>query len=117
MTDRRSWALLTAGGCLEPAWVVAMKWSVGFTVPSWSIVTLAVMGASIYLMSLSIKLGIPVGTAYSIWVGIGAVGSLIAGILLFGEPSDVLRLFFVILIVVGIVGLRVTGPREDEGSA
>jgi|UPI00038142A8 quaternary ammonium compound-resistance protein SugE len=108
----KGWALLTVAGTMEPLWVVAMKLSEGFTDLFWAVVTVIFLALSMYLLALAMKCKIPVGTAYSIWVGIGAIGSLIAGIILFDEPSDLLRMGFVLLIVVGIVGLQLTGGEE-----
>ena len=103
-----AWAMLVIAGLLEPVWVTAMKLSEGFTVIPWAAATFIVLFFSMYLLGRLLKMNIPMGTAYAVWVGIGAIGALIAGILLFNEPSDLLRLFFVLLIVVGIVGVQVT---------
>lgn len=108
----KGWALLTVAGTMEPLWVVAMKLSEGFTDLFWAVVTVIFLALSMYLLALAMKCKIPLGTAYSIWVGIGAIGSLIAGIILFDEPSDLLRMGFVLLIVIGIVGLQLTGGEE-----
>jgi len=103
-----AWAMLIIAGLLEPVWVTAMKLSEGFTVIPWAAATFIVLFFSMYLLGRLLKMNIPMGTAYAVWVGIGAIGALIVGILLFNEPSDLLRLFFVLLIVVGIVGVQVT---------
>ncbi len=107
-TKDSAWTLLVMAGLLEPVWVTAMKLSEGFTDIVWAAATFIALFFSMYLLGKSLKMNIPMGTAYAVWVGIGAIGALIVGILLFNEPSDLLRLFFVLLIVVGIVGVQVT---------
>jgi len=103
-----AWTLLIMAGLLEPVWVTAMKLSEGFSDIPWAAATFVALFFSMYLLGRALKMGIPMGTAYAVWVGIGAIGALVAGILLFNEPSDLLRLLFVLLIVVGIVGVQVT---------
>ena len=107
-TKDPAWTLLVVAGLLEPVWVTAMKLSEGFTVLLWAVATFVFLFFSMYLLGKALKMSIPMGTAYAVWVGIGAIGALIVGILLFNEPSVLLRLFFVLLIVVGIVGVQVT---------
>lgn len=95
-------------GALEVTWLVAMKQSEGFT-KLWPTVTVFVVGTlSFYLLSVCLK-AIPVGTAYVVWTGIGAVGGAILGIMVYGEPRDAWRIASIALIVVGIVGLKMTG--------
>ena len=109
----RGWAYLILAGLFEPLWVVSMKYSEGFTDELWVAATFIFLFFSMYFLALALKARIPMGTAYSIWVGIGAIGALVAGILLFNESSNMIRLGFVILILVGIVGLQTTGRKED----
>lgn len=109
---KKGWLLLLLAGSFEPVWVISMKLSEGFTQPIWAMATFIFLFISMYLLALTLKAKIPVGTAYSIWVGIGAIGALIAGILLFSEPSDIVRLGFVSLIVVGVVGVQLTSRRK-----
>lgn len=111
-TATKGWGFLVAAGAMEPMWVVSMKLSEGFTNLIWAIPTIVFLSLSMYLLALALKCKMPVGTAYSIWVGIGAIGSLIVGIILFNESSDLLRMGFVLLIVAGIVGLQITGNGE-----
>ena len=115
---KKGWTFLVLAGAFEPLWVVCMKLSEGFTRPVWAAATFAFLFISMYLLSLALKAKMPIGAAYSIWVGIGAVGALLAGILLFGESSDPVRLVFVLLIIIGIVGVQLTtredGPSYDE---
>jgi quaternary ammonium compound-resistance protein SugE len=107
----KGWIYLFLAGLLEPMWVVSMKYSQGFTDILWVLATFVFIILSMYFLALALKSKIPIGTAYSIWVGIGAIGALIAGILLFNESSDIIRLGFVVLIITGIVGLQATSQR------
>ncbi len=107
-TRDSAWTLLIVAGLLEPVWVTAMKLSDGFSDIPWAAATFVALFFSMYLLGKALKKSIPIGTAYAIWVGIGAIGALVVGILLFNEPSDLLRLLFVLLIVVGIVGVQST---------
>jgi quaternary ammonium compound-resistance protein SugE len=102
------WIVLLLAGLFEIAWALGLKYSQGFSRLVPSILTVLSMLASIALLSLALK-RLPLGTAYAIWTGIGAVGGVIVGIVLFGESAQPARLACVALIVVGIVGLKVTG--------
>jgi quaternary ammonium compound-resistance protein SugE len=102
------WIVLLLAGLFEIAWALGLKYSQGFSRLVPSILTVLSMLASIALLSLALK-RLPLGTAYAIWTGIGAVGGVIVGIMLFGESAQPARLACVALIVVGIVGLKVTG--------
>ena len=98
--------LLTAGG-LEFVWATAMKLSEGFTRPGYTAVTIIGLIASFLFLAQATKT-LPLGTAYAIWTGIGAVGSVIVGIVLFKEPATALRIFFAAMLVAGILGLKLT---------
>ena len=100
------WFILFIAGLFETAWAIGMKYSNGFTKLYPSIFTLVTMSLSVYLLSVSLKT-LPVGTAYAVWTGIGAVGTAILGIILFGESKELMRFFFIFLIIAGIIGLRV----------
>jgi quaternary ammonium compound-resistance protein SugE len=100
-----AWAVLFAAGLLEICWAIGLKYTEGFTRLTPSVLTLAAMGGSVLLLGLALKT-LPIGTAYAVWTGIGAVGTAILGIFLFGEPASVLRLASIGLIVAGIVGLK-----------
>lgn len=102
-----AWIYLTLGGLLEVVWATGMKYTEGFTRLVPSVVTVVAMVASLWMLSLAMKT-IPLGTAYGVWTGIGAVGSVLVGMFLLGEPKDALRLFFVAMIIGGIIGLKVT---------
>ena len=101
-----AWIVLTIAGVLEIGWAIGLKYAQGFTKPLPSALTLVAMGASMYLLAQAART-LPIGTAYAVWTGIGAVGTAILGMVLFGEPRTVLRLTCIVLIVAGIVGLKV----------
>ena len=102
-----AWILLLAAGVLEVGWAVGLKYTEGFTRFWPSAWTLAAMAASVVLLAVAMK-SLPVGTSYAVWVGVGAVGTAIAGIVLFAEPASAGRLASLALIVAGIVGLKLT---------
>jgi quaternary ammonium compound-resistance protein SugE len=99
------WLILFIAGLFEIAWAIGLKYTDGFTKVVPSILTIIAMIISLGLLSYAVK-HIPVGTAYAIWTGIGAVGTAILGIILFNESKEFMRLFFIFLIIVGIVGLK-----------
>jgi quaternary ammonium compound-resistance protein SugE len=104
-----AWIYLFAAGIFEIGFAMGLKYSEGFTRP-WPTLVMAASGVlSFYLLSSSMK-SLPVGTAYAVWTGIGAVGTVVLGILFLKEPSDLFRLVSISLIVVGIVGLRISSP-------
>lgn len=105
------WVLLTVAGLLEVVWAIAMKRSEGFTRPVASVVTIAVMLVSFYLLARAMRV-LPIGTAYPVWVGIGAVGTAIAGAILFKDRFTMAHAGFVALIVIGIAGLKVVTPTK-----
>jgi len=100
------WVTLTIAGVLEIGWAVGLKYADGFTKPVPSALTLVAMAASMWLLAQAAR-QLPIGTAYAVWTGIGAVGTAILGMALFGEPRTVVRLTCIVLIVAGIVGLKV----------
>jgi quaternary ammonium compound-resistance protein SugE len=102
-----AWIYLIVAGLLETGWAVGLKYTEGFTKLVPSVLTLIGIAASMFLLGLAART-IPIGTAYSIWVGIGAVGAVLLGIVLFDEPRDFARMFFVVLLVVSLVGLKLT---------
>jgi quaternary ammonium compound-resistance protein SugE len=103
------WALLVLAGLCEVGWAIGLKYTEGFTRFWPSAGTVLAMGLSIWLLAIAMK-SLPVGTAYAVWVGIGAVGTVILGIILFNEPASVARIASIVLIVAGIVGLRLATP-------
>lgn len=104
-----AWFCLLMAGLLEVVWAMGLKYSDSFTRFWPSVATLVAIAASFSFLSLALK-SVPFGTAYAIWTGLGAVGTLIVGILLFGESADAARLGCVFLIVIGIVGLKFVTP-------
>ena len=104
-----AWAILFVAGLCEIAWAVGLKYTDGFTraVPTAMVVT--AMAASVWLLAIALRT-IPVGTGYAVWTGIGAVGTAILGMVLFGEPRDALRVGCILLIVAGIAGLKIVTP-------
>jgi quaternary ammonium compound-resistance protein SugE len=104
-----AWFTLLMAGVLEIIWALGLKYSHGFTRFWPSVVTVLAIAMSFGLLGLSLR-SVPFGTAYAIWTGIGAAGAVIAGIVLFGEPADWVRLGCLILIVAGTLGLRLVTP-------
>ena len=100
-----AWTLLLIAGLLEVGWAIGLKYSEGFTKLVPSALTLASMVASVVLLGLAVKT-LPLGTGYAVWTGIGAVGTAILGIVLFGEPATMARIGSILLIVAGIAGLK-----------
>lgn len=102
-----AWTFLFIAGLLEVGWAIGLKYTEGFTKPLPSVLTVAAMIASFWLLGNALRT-LPVGTAYAVWTGIGAVGTAILGIMLFAESTAWPRLFSILLIVAGIVGLKLT---------
>jgi len=99
------WIILFLAGLLEITWAVGLKYTEGFSRPLPTVLTVAAMVASVVLLGLAVR-HLPVGTAYAVWTGIGAVGTAICGILLFGDAATPARLACLGLVVVGIIGLK-----------
>ncbi len=106
-----AWLILFVAALLEIAWAIGLKYTEGFTKLGPSIPTVAAMVASMGLLSIASK-SLPIGTAYAVWVGIGAAGAAILGIVLFDESTTPARIFFLSLLMVAVVGLRLTGGGE-----
>jgi len=102
-----AWLMLIVAGVLEAGWAIGLKYTHGFTRPIPSILTGAAIVVSMVLLSMAART-LPIGTAYAVWVGIGALGAMILGIILLGEPATPMRLFFLFLLLVAIVGLKLT---------
>ena len=107
-TPAQAWLLLLIAGALEIVWAIGIKYTNGFSRPLTSLVVLAIALASFVLLGLATKV-LPVGTAYAVWVGIGAAGAALFGIALFDEPATALRIGCVMLIVAGVFGLKLQG--------
>lgn len=102
-----AWILLVLAGLLEVAWAYSMKLSEGFTKPGPTVITLVAMIASFALLSISMKT-LPLGTAYTIWTGIGAVGAFVLGIAILGESANAMRIIAAVLIVSGLVMMKLS---------
>lgn len=100
------WAIVAIAGLMETGWALGLKYSEGFTRLLPSVVTVVLALGSFYLLSVAMKT-LPVGTAYAVWVGIGAVGTAIAAVFLFQEPVNLMRVIGVLLILAGIMALKV----------
>jgi len=105
-----AWLVLVFAGLLEVVWAVGLKYTEGFSRLWPSVITVSAMILSVILLGWAMR-SLPMGTAYAVWVGIGAVGAVACGILLFGEPATVARLLSVTLIIVGIVGLKLASTH------
>lgn len=103
-----AWVLLVAAGLLEIGWAVGLKYTEGFTRPLPSVFTAAAIVASMLLLAVAAR-SIPIGTAYAVWVGVGATGAALLGMILFAEPVTAVRLAFLALLVVSVVGLSLSG--------
>lgn len=101
------WIVLILAGLFETGWAIGLKYTEGFTRLRPTLWTILAMGISLWLLGIAMK-SLPVGTAYSVWVGVGAVGTVILGIILFGESANTGRLISVVLIIAGIIGLKLT---------
>ena len=112
------WTFLILAGACEMVWPLGFKYTRGFSMHYWAVAgTFALMILSFYLMSVATKQGIPVGTAYAVWTGLGAAGTAVLGIMLFHEPRDMLRLSCLTLIITGAVGLKFLAPAEQAAGA
>ena len=102
-----NWVILIIAGLFEILWAIGLKYTDGFTKLTPSILTILSMLVSIWLLSISLKT-LPLGTAYAIWVGIGTVGTVIAGIILFNDSVNLLSIISILFIILGIIGLKIT---------
>lgn len=108
LTPNLAWMLLAVAGLLEIVWSISMKASNGFTKHNFTAITLVTAALSFWLLGLALR-QLPVGTAYAVWTGIGAVGAAILGIVFFGESVSAARIGCIALIVSGILGLKLLG--------
>ncbi len=107
-----NWIILFIAGLFEVAWAIGLKYTEGFSKLWPSVFTIVCMIISMGLLAYSVK-HLPIGTAYAIWTGIGAVGTAIFGIILFNESRELVRVFFILLIVIGIVGLKLFSSQTN----
>lgn len=105
LADHKAWLILLIAGLLEIVWALAMKASAGFTKLPYTVLTLAAAWLSFWLLGLAMR-SLPVGTAYAVWTGIGAIGAAVLGIVLFDEPATLARIACIALIALGILGLK-----------
>ena len=105
-----NWIYLLIAGILEIGWAVGLKYTEGWSKLYPSLITVVLMIASFQFLSLALKT-LPIGTAYAIWTGIGAVGTAILGMIIFDEPRDISRILCILLIVAGIAGLKLTAAQ------
>ncbi|PQV65471.1 quaternary ammonium compound-resistance protein SugE [Abditibacterium utsteinense] len=105
-----NWVLLFIAGLLEVGWAIGLKYTEGFTKLWPTVGTVSAMALSFFLLAQALKT-IPIGTGYAVWTGIGAVGTVILGMALLGEPRDLARVFCLLLIIAGIVGLKIVSPH------
>lgn len=105
------WVYLVVAGLFEIGWAIGLKYTEGFTKLGPSVATIIGMILSFGLLSLALRT-LPIGTAYAIWTGIGAVGTAVLGMVLFKEPADVARLVCIGLIVAGVIGLKLVTPSN-----
>lgn len=106
-----AWVLLVIAGVLEVAWAIGLKYTEGFTKLGPSVFTLMALAGSMFLLAKAAQ-SIPIGTAYGVWVGIGALGAAILGVVLFKESATPLRVFFLVLLLIAILGLKLTSGGE-----
>jgi len=109
-----AWTYLFIAGLLECGWAIGIKYTDGFSKLVPSVLVIAAMAASFWLLSIAMKT-IPVGTAYAVWTGIGATGVAALGMLLMGESREIIRVLCLLLIVAGIVGLKLVAPEAEVG--
>ncbi|MCM3621513.1 quaternary ammonium compound efflux SMR transporter SugE [Brevibacillus borstelensis] len=102
-----AWVYLVIAGLFEVVWAIGLKYSEGWSKLVPSAITVVGMGISFYFLSMALK-ALPIGTAYAIWTGIGALGTVVVGMIAFREPSNIMRIVFLLCIIAGIVGLKLT---------
>ncbi len=107
------WFILVVAGLLEIGWAIGLKYSAGFTKPLPSILTVAMLVSSVGLLSWAART-LPIGTAYAVWVGIGATGAALLGMVLFDEPATAPRVLFLLLLITSIAGLKLTSVQVSS---
>lgn len=112
----KPWSWVLIGGLFETAWALCMKASDGFTHIFWTMATLAFLFTSVYLLNCGLKKGLPVGSGYAVWVGIGGIGSIVMGVIIFGESLLLSRLLFAAIIITGIIGVELSSHPKDDGT-
>ena len=112
--DSRAWCILVLAGIMEMVWAIAMDYSEGFTNMLFGTIVVVFLIISMVLLSKALSMGLPVGTAYAVWTGIGAVGTITVSVLLGNEVITPARVLFVALIIAGIAGLQLTSGKKKE---
>ncbi|WP_244434187.1 multidrug efflux SMR transporter [Azospirillum sp. B506] len=107
MGSAMAWALLILSGILDVAWAVSVKMADGYSRPAWSLLSFVLLAAFVHALGKALQ-ALPLGTAYAVWTGIGAVGSVVVGIAMFHEPVTFARFFWIAVTLGGIVGLKLT---------
>ncbi|MBB6485886.1 DMT family transporter [Rhizobium lusitanum] len=102
-----AWTLLVVSGVLDVCWAISVKMADGYSRLTWSILSFVLLAAFIYALGRALQV-LPIGTAYAVWTGIGAVGSIVVGIVIFREPATFFRLFWIAVTLSGIVGLKLS---------
>lgn len=104
-----AWLVLLVAGLFEIGWAIGLKYTEGFTRLAPTVATVAAMIVSLFLLGLAVRT-LPVGTAYAVWTGIGTLGTVLLGIVLFGDSTEPLRLVCIVMIVAGVIGLKIVTP-------
>ncbi|MDA9469766.1 DMT family transporter [Bradyrhizobium sp. CCBAU 53415] len=105
MSQSMAWLMLLVAGALDVGWAIAMKYAQGYTRPGWSIASLVLLTAFVFLLGRALKV-LEIGVAYSVWTGIGAAGTFLMGVVLFGESLSAMKLAGIALVLMGIVALK-----------
>lgn len=105
MSPSLAWAMLVLAGLLDVGWAITMKYAEGYTRPGWSIASLVLLAAFVFLLGRALKV-LEIGVAYSVWTGIGAAGTFLMGVVLFGETLSAMKLAGIALVLMGIVALK-----------
>ncbi len=109
----KAWLYILVGGMFETVWATTMDLSECFTDLFWTVVTMLLMPISVIFLNKGLKMGLPTGPSYSVWVGIGAIGSVVVGMVLFGEFPNLLGYFFLLLIIAGVIGLNMVTEGDS----
>ncbi|GHD23582.1 DMT family transporter [Tianweitania populi] len=107
MNSTTAWVLLILSGLVDIAWAASVKMSAGYTRPGWALASLLLLFVFVYALGRALEV-LPIGTAYVVWTGIGAVGTVVIGIVVFNEPAGMMRLLWIAVTLAGIIGLKVT---------
>jgi quaternary ammonium compound-resistance protein SugE len=105
MSPSLAWLALVTAGLLDVGWAISMKYAEGYTRPGWSLVSLVLLAAFVFLLGRALQ-ALQIGVAYTVWTGIGAAGTLVMGVLLFGETLNPMKIAGIVLVMTGIVALK-----------